>query len=143
VSLSVMHFVLASRFGSDGVPWYTMPFVRGDSLRARMQFGPIPLNESLGILRNIAQALAYAHERDTVHRDIKPENVLLSSGTAVVTDFGIAKALSASSTHASERTLTSVGTSIRHAGRSGCHSRACGAVPLSGLSGARSRRMGC
>ena len=104
--------LLAAGATTEGVPWYTMPFVRGDSLRARIQLGPIPLNESLGILRNIAQALAYAHERDIVHRDIKPENVLLSSGTAIVTDFGIAKALSASSTRARGSTLTSVGTSI-------------------------------
>ncbi len=75
---------------SDGLPYYTMPFVRGDSLRARMLTGPVPLAEAVGILRNVAQALAYAHERGIVHRDIKPENVLLSRGTAVVTDFGIA-----------------------------------------------------
>ena len=97
---------------SDGLPYYTMPFVRGDSLRARMLAGPVPLAESVGILRNVAQALAYAHERGIVHRDIKPENVLLSRGTAVVTDFGIAKALSASATNAPGATMTSVGTSI-------------------------------
>ena len=104
--------VLAAGMTSEGLPYYTMPFVRGDSLRARMLAGPVPQADALGILRNIAQALAYAHERGIVHRDIKPENVLLSSGTAVVTDFGIAKALSASATHASGGTLTSVGTSI-------------------------------
>ncbi len=97
---------------NDGLPYYTMPFVRGDSLRARMLAGPVPLVEAVGILRNVAQALAYAHERGIVHRDIKPENVLLSRGTAVVTDFGIAKALSASATNAPGATLTSVGTSI-------------------------------
>ncbi len=97
---------------SEGLPYYTMPFVRGDSLRARLLAGPVPVSEALGILRNIAQALAYAHERGIVHRDIKPENVLLSRGTAVVTDFGIAKALSASTTKAEGNTLTSLGTSI-------------------------------
>ena len=104
--------VLVAGTTSDGLPYYTMPFVRGDSLRARLVAGPVPVAEALGILRNIAQALAYAHERGIVHRDIKPENVLLSRGTAVVTDFGIAKALSASSTKAEGNTLTSLGTSI-------------------------------
>jgi serine/threonine-protein kinase len=104
--------VLAAGATSDGLPYYTMPYVRGDSLRARLTAGPIPLADAFGILRNIAQALACAHERGIVHRDIKPENVLLSSGTAVVTDFGIAKALSASSTNAGGNTLTSVGASI-------------------------------
>ncbi len=104
--------VLAAGTTSEGLPYYTMPFVRGDSLRARLVTGAVPVPEALGILRNIAQALAYAHERGIVHRDIKPENVLLSRGTAVVTDFGIAKALSASSTNAEGNTLTSLGTSI-------------------------------
>ncbi len=104
--------VLAAGITSEGLPYYTMPFVRGDSLRARLVTGGVPVPEALGILRNIAQALAYAHERGIVHRDIKPENVLLSRGTAVVTDFGIAKALSASSTKAEGNTLTSLGTSI-------------------------------
>ena len=108
--------VLAAGATREGLPYYTMPYVRGDSLRARLLNGPVSLSDALGILRNIAQALAYAHERGIVHRDIKPENVLLSSGTAVVTDFGIAKALSASSTltagNTPGNTLTSVGMSI-------------------------------
>ncbi len=104
--------VLVAGTTSEGLPYYTMPFVRGDSLRARLLAGPVPVAEALGVLRNIAQALAYAHERGIVHRDIKPENVLLSRGTAVVTDFGIAKALSASTTKAEGNTLTSLGTSI-------------------------------
>ncbi len=104
--------VLSAGLTTDGLPYYTMPFVRGDTLRSRMQHGRVAPMEALGMLRNVAQALAYAHERGIVHRDIKPENVLLSSGTAVVTDFGIAKALSASSTTAPGNTLTSVGSAI-------------------------------
>lgn len=97
---------------SNGLPFYTMPFVAGDSLRARLSAGRLPIGESIGILRNIAQALTYAHGHGIIHRDIKPENVLLSSGTAVVTDFGIAKALAASKTQAPGGTLTQVGTSL-------------------------------
>ncbi len=104
--------VLAAGQTDAGLPWYTMPFVAGESVRARLAHGAMHASEALGILRNIAQALAYAHERGIVHRDIKPENVLLSSGTAVVTDFGIAKALSASKTVAPGGTLTSAGSSI-------------------------------
>ena len=89
-----------------------MPFIDGETLRMQLARGPLPVSEALGILRNVAQALAYAHEHGVVHRDIKPDNVLLSSGTAVVADFGIAKAVSASSTHGAGATLTAVGTSI-------------------------------
>ena len=78
-----------------GLPYFTMPFVSGESLRVRIMNGPVPLEESLPILRDVASALAYAHRQGIVHRDIKPENILLSEGTAVVTDFGIAKAVQA------------------------------------------------
>jgi eukaryotic-like serine/threonine-protein kinase len=75
------------------LPYFTMPFVDGESLRSRLSSAAQPsVSESLGILRDIARALAYAHEHGVVHRDIKPENVLLSRGAAMVTDFGIAKA---------------------------------------------------
>jgi eukaryotic-like serine/threonine-protein kinase len=97
----------------DGVPYYTMPFVDGESLRARLtRTGALPITEVIGILRDVAKALAYAHERGVVHRDIKPDNVLMSGGSATVTDFGIAKALSASRTAAPGATLTQIGTSI-------------------------------
>jgi serine/threonine-protein kinase len=74
---------------ADGMPYYTMPFVDGLSLRQRMQQGPVPLDLAISVLRDVIAALAYAHARRIVHRDIKPENVLLSGNTAVVTDFGI------------------------------------------------------
>jgi tetratricopeptide (TPR) repeat protein len=97
----------------DGIPYYTMPFVDGESLRLRLtRAGRLPITEVIGYLRDVAKALAYAHERGVVHRDIKPDNVLISGGSATVTDFGIAKALSASRTAAPGGTLTQIGTSI-------------------------------
>jgi len=108
--------VLTAGATSDGLPWFTMPFVSGESLRVVLARGAVPTAEALGILRNVAQALAYAHARGIVHRDIKPDNVLLSSGTAVVADFGIAKALNASRTQANDTgngfALTQAGMAI-------------------------------
>jgi TolB-like protein/Tfp pilus assembly protein PilF len=112
---------LLSAGDADGLPYYTMPFVEGLSLRARLAGGsPMTFGETTHILRDVARALAYAHAQGVVHRDIKPENVLISGGTAMVTDFGIAKALTASRAvglsgdHAANTsgTLTSVGTSL-------------------------------
>ncbi len=96
----------------DGLPFYTMPFVDGESLRARLARGPLTITEVIGVMRDVSKALAYAHRQGVVHRDIKPDNVLLSEGTAVVTDFGIAKAISAARTSAPGATLTQIGTSI-------------------------------
>jgi len=96
----------------DGVPFYTMPFVEGESLRARLASrGPHGIAETVSILRDVARALAFAHERGVVHRDIKPDNVLLSGGAAVVTDFGIAKALAAAR-GVTDATLTQAGLSV-------------------------------
>jgi serine/threonine-protein kinase len=79
----------------DDVPYYTMPFVAGESLRAKIAAGQLPpLPRAIRILRDVASAIAHAHEHGVAHRDLKPDNVLLSSGYAVVTDFGIAKATS-------------------------------------------------
>ena len=98
---------------AGGVPYYTMPFVQGESLRGRLSSGaPISINEGVSILKDVARALSYAHAHGVVHRDIKPDNVLLSHGAAVVTDFGIAKAVSAARTLPGVGTLTQAGTSI-------------------------------
>jgi hypothetical protein len=104
--------VLSAGVTASGLPFYTMPFVHGHSLRARIDAGRLPFAQVTEILRNVAHALAYAHAHGVVHRDIKPENVLLSSGTAVVTDFGIAKALRLSKTMAPGGTLTEAGSSL-------------------------------
>ncbi|HUR92002.1 MAG TPA: protein kinase [Gemmatimonadaceae bacterium] len=95
---------------TEGLPYFTMPFVKGESLRAKLaRGGELPVSESVRVLREVASALSYAHENNVVHRDIKPENVLISGGSAMVTDFGVAKAVSASSGGAS---LTSLGVAL-------------------------------
>ena len=110
----------------DGMPYFTMPFVDGESLRARIQReGRLTVGRSVSILKDVARALAYAHERGVVHRDIKPDNVLLAGTSATVTDFGIAKALLGSiatddgqtdrrsaGTSASRSALTQLGTTL-------------------------------
>ena len=81
-----------------GLPYFTMPYVDGESLRARLlRERELPVPQAVRVLRDVASALAYAHAQGVVHRDIKPDNVLLSHGVAVVTDFGVAKALTVSS----------------------------------------------
>jgi tetratricopeptide (TPR) repeat protein len=78
----------------DGLLFYTMPLVEGESLRERLRRETqLPLDEALRIAGDVAEALRYAHEHGIVHRDIKPENILLHAGRAMVTDFGLAKAI--------------------------------------------------
>jgi serine/threonine protein kinase/tetratricopeptide (TPR) repeat protein len=96
------------------LPYYTMPYVAGESLRARLQrTGRLPEYEAIGVLSDVAAALDHAHAQSIVHRDLKPDNVLLSGGHAVVTDFGIAKAIAnATGTDIAAGVLTQTGTSI-------------------------------
>jgi eukaryotic-like serine/threonine-protein kinase len=90
--------------------YYTMPLVEGESLRAKLaREGELPVNETIKILMDVADGLAYAHARGVVHRDIKPDNILISGQHAVVTDFGVAKAVSASTGSSS---LTSLGVAL-------------------------------
>lgn len=94
-SLQHPHIVpLLSAGEHDGMLYYTMPFIAGESLDKRLaRESPLPIDEAVRLLRDVADALAYAHEFGIVHRDIKPGNVLLSESHALVTDFGVAKAL--------------------------------------------------
>ena len=98
---------------ADENPYFVMPFVVGESLRNRLitEIG-LPLPETISVLRDVAKALSFAHAQGVVHRDIKPDNVLLAGGSAVVTDFGIAKAITSSAIAAPGGTLTQVGTSL-------------------------------
>ncbi len=90
--------------------YYIMPFIEGESLRAKLaREGELPVAEAAKIMREVVDALSYAHRSGVVHRDIKPDNVLLSDGHAVVTDFGVAKAVTASSGKSS---LTSLGVAL-------------------------------
>ncbi|MGK2963673.1 MAG: protein kinase domain-containing protein [Gemmatimonadaceae bacterium] len=98
---------------TKGLPYFTMPYVEGESLRARLSSGErLSISECVSILRDVARALSYAHAAGVVHRDIKPDNVLLSHGAAVVTDFGIAKAISDARTEQGGASLTATGTSL-------------------------------
>jgi TolB-like protein/tetratricopeptide (TPR) repeat protein/tRNA A-37 threonylcarbamoyl transferase component Bud32 len=94
-----------------GLLYYVMPYVEGESLRARLEReGQLPLDDALRIAREVADALHYAHQRDIVHRDIKPENILLSGGHALVADFGIARAISAAGGMKLTETGLAIGT---------------------------------
>ena len=93
----------------DGLPYYIMPFVEGQSLRQRIEHGDLSAENAVNILRDVAKALAYAHGKGVTHRDIKPDNVLLAGTSAMITDFGVAKALREAMVGGP---LTSVGISL-------------------------------
>ncbi len=96
---------------AGGYLYYVMPFVEGESLRVYLRRrGPLPLEEVLKLVGEVASALSYAHGHDIVHRDIKPENILLSAGHAQVADFGIARAISAAGDESITQTGAVVGT---------------------------------
>jgi len=101
---------LLSAGASGDLLYYVMPFIEGESLRAKLaREGELPVAEALRILRDVVDALSYAHGHHVVHRDIKPDNVLLSGKHALVTDFGVAKAVAEST---GKHTLTSMGVAL-------------------------------
>jgi eukaryotic-like serine/threonine-protein kinase len=92
---------------ADGLLYYVMPYVAGETLRQRLdRERQLPVEEALRLTREVADALDYAHRQGVVHRDLKPENLLLVDGHAVVADFGIARAVRA----AGQEKLTTTGT---------------------------------
>ena len=94
---------------ADGLLYYVMPFVRGESLRDRLEReGQLPIEDAVQIAHEVADALGHAHAQDIIHRDIKPENILLSGGHALVADFGIARA----ATEAGGQKLTQTGMAV-------------------------------
>jgi serine/threonine protein kinase len=101
---------------ADGVLFYVMPYIEGETLRNRLsREGELPVSEITRILHQITDALAYAHAHGVVHRDIKPENILLSDRHALLADFGVAKALSDLSTSGSTATtnlVTAIGSTV-------------------------------
>ena len=95
---------------ADGVLYYVMPYVEGTSLRQKLlREGELPISDAVRILRDVADAMAYAHQHGVVHRDIKPENVMLSGRHALVTDFGVAKAVSEAT---GRQSLTTAGVAL-------------------------------
>ena len=105
--------LLSAGVTDNGLPYYLMPFVEGSSLRdVEGGTATMPIADVLVVLNDVCRALAYAHGRGVVHRDIKPDNVMLSGGAALVTDFGIAKAMRSARQTPSDDHLTRMGTSI-------------------------------
>jgi serine/threonine protein kinase/tetratricopeptide (TPR) repeat protein len=108
----VVPLLAAGRAGD--LLYYTMPFIEGESLRAKLlREGELPVPDAVRLLRDVVDALAYAHEQGVLHRDIKPDNVMVSRHHALVTDFGVAKALSeAAGGHAPPSGFTSAGIAM-------------------------------
>jgi serine/threonine-protein kinase len=96
---------------ADGLLFYVMPFVKGESVRDRIdREGMLPIEDAIQITLEVNDALGYAHKQGIVHRDIKPENILLSGGHALVADFGIARAVSEQTSAKLTQTGMSMGT---------------------------------
>jgi serine/threonine-protein kinase len=95
---------------AHGLMFYVMPYVEGETLRTKLvRDGELPVADAVRILREVADALAYAHVHGLVHRDVKPENIMLSGRHALVMDFGVAKAVSEAT---GRQSLTTVGVAL-------------------------------
>ena len=103
---------LLSAGEAEGLPYYMMPYVAGESLRGRLaRGGELTVSEAVRVLVEVTRGVSHAHRHSVVHRDLKPENVLLAEdGRALVADFGVAKALSASTSSAAA--ISSVGLAL-------------------------------
>jgi serine/threonine-protein kinase len=112
VTANLQHPNLLPLFESgavDGMPYYVMPYIEGETLRARLQREQqLPVDETIRILALMAGALDFAHARGVVHRDLKPENILFQAGQPIIADFGIALAVS----HAGGERITQTGLSL-------------------------------
>ncbi|MGE5091841.1 MAG: protein kinase domain-containing protein [Bacillota bacterium] len=98
---------------TDDFLWFTMPYIVGESLRDRLEReGQLPLDDALSIIRQVGNALAFAHKQGIIHRDIKPENILLTGDRAIVADFGIARAVTQAGGEKLTRTGMAVGTPV-------------------------------
>ncbi len=96
---------------ADGLLFYVMPYVSGESLRARLdREGPLPVEEAVDLASTVASTLHYAHEQGVIHRDVKPANIMLSAGIPIVADFGIALAVQSAGESRLTRSGSSVGT---------------------------------
>jgi serine/threonine-protein kinase len=106
---------------AEGLVYYVMPYVEGESLRDRLtREKQLPVDDAIQITRQVADALSYAHRRGIVHRDIKPENILLEEGEAVVADFGIARAITAAAGESLTSSGVVVGTAHYMSPEQGC-----------------------
>jgi serine/threonine-protein kinase len=98
---------------ANGLLYYVMPFIAGESLRARLdREGTLPTEVTAQIIREAASALDYAHREGVVHRDVKPENVLLHAGHSLLADFGVARAISCATEGAAHESLTRTGFAV-------------------------------
>ena len=96
-----------------GVLYYVMPFVEGESLRARLdRVKRLPVPDALRVAAEVADALDCAHRHNVLHRDVKPENILLEEGHAIVVDFGIARAISSANADGSQDRITATGMTV-------------------------------
>ncbi|HEU4640976.1 MAG TPA: protein kinase, partial [Gemmatimonadaceae bacterium] len=113
-SLQHTHILPVLSAGVQGeLLYYVTPFVAGETLRHRLASGgALAIDETVRLLRQVADALAFAHERGVVHRDLKPENILLQHGHAILADFGIARALERATRVATDERLTATGLGL-------------------------------